>query len=83
LWVLSDVRLSGNTHVSYRFCSGFEVPTHLENFAHRLREKLEERHINSQTCLTQWRGEKMDQALAVEHIWRIDHPEQFQIVDEI
>jgi len=59
--------------------SGFDVPTHLDNFAHRLREKLEERHIDSQTCLTQWRGEKMDQALAVEHIWRIDHPGQYQI----
>ncbi len=32
------------------------------------REILEDRHIHSQTCVTKWRGEKMDCDLAVGHL---------------
>jgi len=52
--------------------SGNEPPAYMENFVHRLKEKLEDRHIHSQTCVTQWQGERMDRHLAVELLWQED-----------
>ncbi len=40
------------------------------------KEILEDRHIDAQTCVTKWRGEKMDRDLAVANLWALrDRPE--------
>jgi hypothetical protein len=36
-----------------------------------LNEKLEDRHIHAQTCVTRWQGEKMDKGLAVSNLWEL------------
>ena len=51
--------------------SGHQPPTYMENFVHRLKEKMEDRHIHSQSCVTKWQGEKMDRHLAVGHLWHL------------
>ena len=35
------------------------------------KEMLEDRYIDAQTCVTQWRGEKMDKDLAVGNLWAL------------
>jgi len=51
--------------------SGHQPPSYVENFVHRLKEKMEDRHIHSQICVTKWQGEKMDRHLAVGHLWHL------------
>lgn len=41
------------------------------NVVVKLREKLEDRRIHSQTCVTKWDGEPMDRGLAVGHLWSL------------
>jgi len=53
--------------------SAHESPKNIENLIPQLKEKLEERHIHSTTCVTEWQGEKMDRALAVELLWQEDN----------
>jgi len=47
---------------------GYQPPPMKDNVVIRLREKLEDRHIHAQTCVTKWDGEVMDRELAVGHL---------------
>jgi uncharacterized protein DUF222/HNH endonuclease len=51
--------------------TGYQFPP-CDNVVANLQEKLEDRHINSQTVVTEWEGELMDRHLAVGHLWAID-----------
>jgi len=51
--------------------TGYQLPPH-DNAVTNLQEKLEDRHIHSQTVVTEWEGELMDRHLAVGHLWAID-----------
>jgi len=51
--------------------SGYKLPSIKDDVVIYLKEKLEDRHIHSQTCVTQWQGEKMDRHLAVGHLWHL------------
>jgi hypothetical protein len=48
--------------------SGHSRPPTTGNVVVKLREKLEDRRIHSQTCVTKWDGEPMDRELAVGHL---------------
>ena len=37
-----------------------------------LKRRLEDRHIHAQTCVTRWRGERMDRHLAVGLLWDME-----------
>jgi hypothetical protein len=41
----------------------------------RIRERLENLHIDAQTCVSRWYGEQMDYSIATGHLWRRDFPE--------
>jgi hypothetical protein len=48
--------------------SSHSLPPVEDNVVISLREKLEDRHIHAQTCVTKWEGEVMDRELAVGHL---------------
>jgi hypothetical protein len=48
--------------------SGHSRPPTTGNVVVKLREKLEDRRIHAQTCVTKWDGEPMDRELAVGHL---------------
>jgi len=39
-----------------------------------LKERLEERHIHSETCVSKWDGEPLDRVHVVSMMWQLDHP---------
>jgi len=51
--------------------SDHKLPPIKDNVVVYLKERLEDRHIHSQTCVTKWQGEKMDRHLAVGHLWHL------------
>ncbi len=51
--------------------SGHALPQLTDDIATNAKERLEDRRIHSQTCVTQWRGEQMDRDLAVSHLWAL------------
>jgi hypothetical protein len=51
--------------------SGYKLPPIRDNVVVYRKEKLEDRHIHSQTCVTKWDGEKMDRDLAVDNLWHL------------
>ncbi len=53
--------------------TGYKPPPMKDNVVINLKEKLEDRHIHAQTCVTKWEGEVMDRDLAVGHLCDIDH----------
>jgi hypothetical protein len=48
--------------------AGHRPPANEDNGVINLKDRLEERHIHAQTCVTRWHGEKMDRDLAVAHL---------------
>jgi hypothetical protein len=51
--------------------SGYAMPPINDDVVVYLNEKLEDRHIHAQTCVTRWQGEKMDKGLAVSNLWEL------------
>ncbi len=51
--------------------SGHALPLLTDDIVTNAKEILEDRHIDSQTCITKWRGEKMDKDLAVGNLWAL------------
>jgi len=51
--------------------SDHKLPPIKDNVVVYLKEKLEDRHIHSQTCVTKWDGEKIDRNLAVGNLWHL------------
>ncbi len=43
------------------------------NVTANLQKELEDRFIDSETCVTQWTGEQMDRDLAVSMLWDLNH----------
>ena len=65
-------RIAFRNEYGIRICeSGGEMPPVRNDVVINLKEKLEDRHIHAQTCVTQWDGEMMDRALAVGHLWHL------------
>jgi len=56
--------------------SGYTLPPIKDNVVIHLKEKLEDRYIHSQTCVTKWDGEKMDRNLAVGNLWSLTQPKK-------
>ncbi len=50
---------------------GNSTPLTMDNVVINLREKLEDRHLHSQTCVSKWQGESMDRSLAVSNLWEL------------
>jgi len=56
--------------------SGYKPPPVKDNVVIYLKEKLEDRHIHSQSVVTKWHGEVMDRDLAVGNLWTLTKPEK-------
>jgi hypothetical protein len=54
--------------------SGYKPPPATNNVVINLKEKLEDRHIHSQTVVSKWEGEVMDRDLAVGNLWTLTRP---------
>jgi hypothetical protein len=41
----------------------------------RIRERLEDLHIDAQTCVSRWYGDPMNYSIATGHLWNRDFPD--------
>jgi hypothetical protein len=41
----------------------------------RIRKRLEDLHIDAQTCVSRWYGEQLDYSIAAGHLWHRDFPD--------
>jgi len=57
--------------------SGHKPPPLKDNVVINLQEKLEDRHIHSQTVVSKWEGETMDRDLAVGNLWTLTRPKKY------
>ena len=58
--------------------AGTPLPRYRGNVDADLRARLEDRYIDSQTCVTRWTGEMMDRDLAVSMLWDFNHRDSDQ-----
>jgi hypothetical protein len=49
----------------------YKAPLIKNSVVINLKERLEDRHIHAQTCVTRWDGQKMDRDLAVGNLWEL------------
>lgn len=56
-------------------CTPDNVTAETQGSIRRIHERLEELHIDAETCSSNWYGEKMDHDIAVGIIWNIDLPD--------